>query len=211
MENCKYCKSEAKYQLKNGAWCCCKKYQQCPEVRRKNSLSVKLAHKEGRCTFKGLSWSCNWAKGKILKREEEIFCENNFSSGYVKNALIKFNKIEYECNICGINNWQGKPIVLELEHKDGNRNNNNLDNLVLLCPNCHSQTYTFRGRNKNNGIRKYTDKDLIKAIKKSANIRQVCFELKIAPKGGNYYVIKNKMKKLNLMFNGDVCKSGKAA
>ena len=50
------------------------------------------------------------------------------------------------CLKCGINDWEGNPITLELDHIDGNNMNNNRDNLRGLCPNCHSQTSTWRGR-----------------------------------------------------------------
>jgi len=55
------------------------------------------------------------------------------------------------CWQCGIKEWNNKSIVLELEHKDGNSENNVEDNLSLLCPNCHSQTDTYKGKNKGNG------------------------------------------------------------
>lgn len=45
----------------------------------------------------------------------------------------------------------GKDIVLELEHKDGNSQNNSKENVCLICPNCHSQTPTYKGKNKGNG------------------------------------------------------------
>ena len=57
----------------------------------------------------------------------------------------------YKCCICGISDWNGKKIVLELEHNDGNSDNNDISNLSLICPNCHSQTDTYKGRNKGNG------------------------------------------------------------
>lgn len=56
-----------------------------------------------------------------------------------------------KCSVCGIDSWNGKDIVLELEHKDGNSENNNKDNVCLICPNCHSQTPTYKGANKGNG------------------------------------------------------------
>jgi len=55
------------------------------------------------------------------------------------------------CWECGITQWNGKEIVLELEHIDGNSTNNKEENLSLLCPNCHSQTQTYKNRNKGNG------------------------------------------------------------
>jgi 5-methylcytosine-specific restriction endonuclease McrA len=56
-----------------------------------------------------------------------------------------------KCNKCGIIDWNKEPIVFELEHKDGNSGNDKEDNLELLCPNCHSQTPTYKGANRGNG------------------------------------------------------------
>lgn len=61
------------------------------------------------------------------------------------------------CGHCGITEWNGKPITLEVNHIDGQAYNNVLDNLELLCPNCHSQTDTFRnlgGRQSDRTYRK---------------------------------------------------------
>jgi hypothetical protein len=63
--------------------------------------------------------------------------------------VISF-KYQYNCFCCGIKEWDSKPISLHLDHIDGNSDNNLLENLRLLCPNCHSQTETFCGRNTKN-------------------------------------------------------------
>ena len=55
------------------------------------------------------------------------------------------------CYTCGINLWCNNPITLELDHIDGNSLNNSPDNLRMLCPNCHSQTPTYKNKNKGNG------------------------------------------------------------
>lgn len=57
----------------------------------------------------------------------------------------------YKCSICKISEWNSAPISLELEHIDGNSENNSPDNVCLICPNCHSQTPTYKGRNKGKG------------------------------------------------------------
>lgn len=67
----------------------------------------------------------------------------------VKNRLIQEGFLKYECANCPIKAlWQGEKITLELDHIDGNRSNHKLDNLRLLCPNCHSQTFTFRNKKR---------------------------------------------------------------
>jgi 5-methylcytosine-specific restriction endonuclease McrA len=57
----------------------------------------------------------------------------------------------YSCECCGISEWQGKPIVLECDHIDGNHKNNTPENLRLICPNCHSQTETYKNKNIGKG------------------------------------------------------------
>lgn len=70
---------------------------------------------------------------------------------------------EYKCECCGISTWQGKTIILQLHHRDGDRTNNKRENLAILCPNCHSQTDTFSGKN----IKKQNIKDNCISIAKS--------------------------------------------
>jgi ssDNA-binding Zn-finger/Zn-ribbon topoisomerase 1 len=73
----------------------------------------------------------------------------NRSSGTVNRRVIE-RLIElgkpYQCDSCGINEWNNKPLRLQLEHIDGNNRNYVKDNLSFLCPNCHSQTATFSGK-----------------------------------------------------------------
>lgn len=70
---------------------------------------------------------------------------------YNRPASVKVHVIDkqgYSCKECGLKEWRDKEITLELEHIDGDRFNHKMSNLCLLCPNCHSQTKTWRGRNK---------------------------------------------------------------
>lgn len=67
----------------------------------------------------------------------------------IKEYLI--DKNGNKCYTCGITKWNNNPIVMDLEHIDGNSQNNHIDNLALICPNCHSQTDTYKNRNKGNG------------------------------------------------------------
>ena len=65
----------------------------------------------------------------------------------LKLRLIAEGVLEHKCACCGITEWNGLPTPIELEHKDGDHHNNELSNLELLCPNCHAQTSTYRGKN----------------------------------------------------------------
>lgn len=67
----------------------------------------------------------------------------------IKKCLIKIHG--YKCSICSLDHWQGYRLSLELDHVDGNAGNNMPDNLRLVCPNCHSITPTWKGRNKGLG------------------------------------------------------------
>ena len=66
----------------------------------------------------------------------------------------------YECEVCGISDWQNKKLVLHVDHINGDPSNDHPDNLRLICPNCHSQTEFLGGANKGRGrgaqgLRKY--------------------------------------------------------
>jgi hypothetical protein len=72
----------------------------------------------------------------------------HYQSFKLKNRLIKEGMKRNVCESCGCTSWLNKQLNLELHHADGNRQNNILSNLKLLCPNCHSQTDYFRAKNK---------------------------------------------------------------
>lgn len=91
-------------------------------------------------------------KTKTIKDKiplSEIMVENStYGSNHLKARLLKEGIFEYVCKKCGNNgNWMGSKLILQLEHKNGNSKDHRLDNLCLLCPNCHSQTQTYAGKN----------------------------------------------------------------
>lgn len=72
------------------------------------------------------------------KSAEEYAKGSWVRSSTLKEKLIKEGLKKDCCELCGINSWQGVQLILELHHKDGNHYNNDLSNLMILCPNCHS-------------------------------------------------------------------------
>ena len=67
----------------------------------------------------------------------------------LKQRLINEGKLEYQCALCGnIGEWNGELLILQLDHINGINNDHRIENLRFLCPNCHSQTNNFSGKNK---------------------------------------------------------------
>lgn len=82
---------------------------------------------------------------------EELLVKNGpyIGSSRLKKRLLKAELLEYKCDVCGnTGEWQGKELSLQLHHINGDHNDNRLENLILLCPNCHSQTDNFTSKNK---------------------------------------------------------------
>ncbi|MDC1282481.1 HNH endonuclease [bacterium] len=71
----------------------------------------------------------------------------SYQTNKLRIRLIKEGIKNHECECCGLTKWLDNPISLELDHIDGNRFNHKLSNLRIVCPNCHSQTSTYRGKN----------------------------------------------------------------
>ena len=79
---------------------------------------------------------------------EMVFVKNGHTSTTnLKKKIIREGLKEYKCEKCGITEWQGEPISLQIHHINGDHHDNRLENLQFLCPNCHSQTDTYAGKN----------------------------------------------------------------
>lgn len=104
-------------------------------------------------------------KGKKIsnkrKSATEYLGNKNVGTSKLRKKLIEDGIKKNECEICGIDNWLGNEITLELHHVDGNRFNNSLDNLQILCPNCHSQTENHSGKS-NKKIKQVELKKVVK-------------------------------------------------
>lgn len=116
-------------------------------------------------------------RGKIFgpKRKLEDYLNNLFfiKSDALRRRLIKEGIKNHQCEICLLTKWNNEQIPLELDHIDGNHNNNNLKNLRILCPNCHALTETYCGKNITNKPKKlfYCECGNIK-LRESINCRE---------------------------------------
>lgn len=194
--------------------------EQFVELLKKSSTISEVLFKLG-YTVKGNSWGYSQVKrrmddlnldysifkGKsaVIKanklnniKKEDILKENCKHQRIVlRRYIIKNNLIPYKCAICGCTKWQGKTLSLELDHINGINNDNRLENLRFLCPNCHSQTSTYGSRNQqlnsskydiSDDLRKKVEEkyDEVKSVKKVSSILGVrrCVVTKIVNESG---------------------------
>jgi len=210
---CETCSSNHLGDFGSGRFCCLKCSRSFSTLKNRDEINKKrsaaLKGKTTNKTFKcddcskyfassfslfGHKAGCNSNLVKIerlkhIERRRDNLVMVSFDS--IMPSLKKeriFLEQEGKCNRCHLDKWLGQLISLELEHKDGDTNNNTRENLELLCPNCHSMTDTWRGRNKNKGKsgKRVNDEDLIQALKNSVSIRQALISVGLSPKGDNY-------------------------
>lgn len=167
--------------------------EQFVELLKKSSTISEVLFKLG-YTVKGNSWGYSQVKrrmddlnldysifkGKsaVIKtnklnnvKKEDILKENcKHQRTVLRRYIIKNNLIPYKCAICGCTEWQGKTLSLELDHINGINNDNRLENLRFLCPNCHSQTSTYGSRNQQLNSSEYDiPDDLRKVVEEKYN------------------------------------------
>lgn len=129
-------------------------------------------------------------------------------SRFTENRLIKNGKTirlplialrGNRCEKCGNTEWLGEKIPLEVHHINGIHIDNRLDNLQLLCPNCHSMTESWKGKNLKKESENYlTDDELVSVLKKSSSIGAALRSLGLSTSDGNYKRAKKLMEEHNI-------------
>lgn len=188
---CSYCNDKlAIIQLNNGKYCCEMTYHLCYAIIKKNSDGLKRAHDRG-IKFHTFTEDDikNYNSERIKKSKKDAFGIN------ILKTPSKYKEYLYElqgkrCEICKITSWLDKDLNFEVDHIDGNNRNNQLENLRILCPNCHSQTTTYCGRNKNNRKSRYTDDIIYQTYQQQGNIHKTLLYLGYSAKSANYQTVK---------------------
>jgi hypothetical protein len=109
--------------------------------RRIRAAGFDVSHMLGR------GWSRGLPGQPRIPLEDVLVRGSTYQTHDLRLRLLREGVMQHVCACCERSEWQGRPIPLELDHIDGDRSNNELSNLRLLCPNCHAQTDTYRGRN----------------------------------------------------------------
>lgn len=148
---CVFCQSILGYENRNLKFC----NQSCAAKENNKRRSVQhfckfckkpLSRDQGKQEF--CSRKCHF------EHEQKKRIDNWLVTGKIGRSALRRHLLSIycgKCSCCNLGEWMGKRLVLELEHKDGNSSNDSLENVCLLCPNCHSQTNTYKGKNIGKG------------------------------------------------------------
>lgn len=131
-------------------------------ARRYDWAAIQAFHDEGHTAaecraafgFSSASWHDAVKRGALKPRPLAMAIEELCVKGVprgrhnLKLRLVKAGLKDSRCETCGIDSWNGQPLTLALHHVNGDRHDNRLENLQLLCPNCHAQTDTYAGRRR---------------------------------------------------------------
>jgi hypothetical protein len=123
-------------------------------VQRYYDAGHSVRECQARFGFSRQTWSAAVRRGAVAPRPHALPLEQLFVVGVcrgrrnLKERLIRARLKDGECEECGLREWRGLPLSLALHHVNGDGLDNRLENLQLLCPNCHSQTANFAGRRR---------------------------------------------------------------
>jgi 5-methylcytosine-specific restriction endonuclease McrA len=90
-------------------------------------------------------------RSHVIPIEELLVCGRRTGRDHLKARLVKAGLKQNRCELCGIDSWLGKPLNAQLHHQNGDGSDNRIENIQMLCPNCHSQTDTYGGHRRAEG------------------------------------------------------------
>jgi hypothetical protein len=111
--------------------------------KRIQALDLDTSHFTGQAHLRGKTHSYR------TRPLEQVLVHGRLENTWrMKQRLLREGVKHWRCEKCRRRRWLGEPIPLEAHHRDGDRTNNSLDNIELLCPNCHALTGSYRSKNR---------------------------------------------------------------
>lgn len=156
-----------------------------------NEYNLDVSH------FNGYASNINNIHNKQNEKslDEILKIDSYYNTNILKYRLIKESVKQYKCEKCGISEWNCEQISLQLHHINGNSTDNRIENLQLLCPNCHSQTDSYCGNKNLVKEKKYYCNNCNKQIDKTkTGYCNDCYQLLIKNKLNVFSFKKQKVK-----------------
>lgn len=125
-----------------------------PLVKIAKLIGVKQSTLVSHLKKLGIEYKGNRSRKGLPHKEQRVTADAYFTNERFINAsklrriLIRDGFKEEKCECCGLSEWMGKPIPLELHHKDFNHYNNDIKNITILCANCHMQAHNYNNNTK---------------------------------------------------------------
>lgn len=192
MSDCEHCSAEHDKSYGSGRFCGVRCARAFSTASRRKEISERVKE-----TLRHRFNSEDRERAQVTRRTQR---ENRLKSWDTMPQRHRREQVmadqDGKCLHCNLNSWLGKALKLELDHIDGQNKNNSRDNLRFLCPNCHSQTDTFRNLNRPAGKR-VDDQVLLQALKDCSSIRQALLQVGLVAKGGNYSRAKKLLQQLD--------------
>lgn len=142
-------------------------------IQGNNGNTLKRILNENNIDYSHFTGRAKYYKTSSAKIEDYLNNKIKIKPYKLKQKLLKENIKENKCEICGLTEWLGKPLIIQLHHINGNNADNRLENLQMLCPNCHSQTESYCGKANTNSIKNHC-KDCGKEILKESIYCPIC-------------------------------------
>lgn len=165
---CENCNSVISVKYGSGRFCCIKCARAFSTKNKREQINKKVSEKltgKSKTPQQIQSLKDAWVKRRLERKDNvkinrltdsEFFVLNSKNNNQkIKNRLFESKIKEYRCEECDITEYNNKPITLHLHHINGNKKDNRLENLQILCPNCHSQTDNYAGKDLKYGQKKY--------------------------------------------------------
>lgn len=117
-------------------------------VAGRNSDTLKRKIKEFDISTQHFTFQAKSKYKEKVAIENYLTTNSHIKSYFLKQRLLKAKLKENKCEICGLSEWRGQPLAIQLHHINGDNTDNRIENLQMLCPNCHSQTESYCGSSK---------------------------------------------------------------
>lgn len=143
----------------------------------------------------------------VRRNIEHYLChppKSKIANDKLKRKLLSCGIFQHKCYECELTHWKNQPIPIQLHHKDGNPSNNCIDNIIFLCPNCHALTPNFCHKKQEKRGRSITELEIVDAIPKYINIRQLCLAIGLHPVAHTYDRVRRIIHKYSLQLGSDL-------